>query len=164
MSDHVTIPLARLWSATTKFVPQALHAQFALELLGPGATATNELPVQAWSHPLTVDQANQLIQKLNDKTVEVLKEAVKSAENGKAKVSWATVKKITGAPDWTTFAKGRLGGLTRSLRSIVNDDAAVLLWWDDAWAPDPQGDWLGSNEIYIDGPAVPALQAVFAKV
>jgi hypothetical protein len=78
------------------------------------------------------------------------------AKQRKKKLDRATGEEIGGYAD----AKGRMGGLHRSLRKIVGvPKNAVLLWAGEVWVEDGKGDY-SAGTIAIDGPAVRTLRAV----
>ena len=171
--ETVAVPLAHLLGGAL-LVPAAHRSAFlATLLIGPEAFANLTTEAQAsstptgddddekpFSFPLNAQQARKLKDKLDPATWNVIRAAVSNAVDGVATVDWSTVKGLTGVPNWTAFAKGRLGGLNRALRNIegVSSDA-ILLWEDDGWVEDGRGDY-SSGPLRIDGPVVRVLRSV----
>lgn len=112
------------------------------------------------SFPLSAEQARELRDKVDDGTWEVVKAAVANPTDGVGTVEWSEIKRLTGVTNWAQFAKGRMGGLHRSLRKIAGvPPRAVLLWEGDGWVEDGKGDY-STGTVGIDGPAVRILRAV----
>lgn len=148
------------WTAALGTLPSALRVSFLERLLGVGAPdSAGSMPaaVDHRSHALTVEQATELLSKTDSVMIEVIKAAVSNVAEGVATIDWLRVKKITGGLAYGPFGRGALSGLHRSLRSIVGDRKAVLLWTRAGWKSDGQGDW-AQGEFLIDGPAVAALR------
>ena len=59
--------------------------------------------------------------------------------------------------NWVQFARGRLGGLHRSLSSIIGQPKSTLIWEGEGWFEDEEGDY-SSGTLAIDGPAVRSLR------
>ena len=157
MFSEATIEVSRaaLASALT-LVPSNLRGEFALRILGLEADGRQEDDAPL-SFPLTLEQARQLIAKVDKLTAEVLKAAVADAKDDVGVVDWSTIKRITGVTNWSHFARGRLGGLNRSLASVTNVKGSRLLNEDAGWVEDGQGDY-SAGTMSVDGPAVRALQ------
>jgi hypothetical protein len=112
------------------------------------------------SFPLNVEQARELKSKIDDTTWAVLKAAVSGAKDDVGTIEWSEIKRLTGVSNWAQFAKGRMGGLHRSLRKIAGvPKNAVLLWEGEGWVEDGKGDF-STGTVGIDGPAVHVLRAV----
>lgn len=155
----VSVSRAALASAL-QLVPVEDRGEFALRLLGlndlePETGADEEF---SRSYPLTPELANQLMQKLDPATRELFRVALANVKDGVAVIDWAEVKRITGVTNWAQFAKGRLGGVHRSLNNLTQSSGAKLLLEGDGWVEDGKGDF-SAGTLFIDGPAVPALQA-----
>jgi len=168
MSDFIAISRAGLRAATA-FVPVEQRGMFALALLELGeagdpleitAATAEDLPNDHQSFPLTTEQARQLIQKIEAKTKNMLKEIVINPIDGVGTITWQTIKEITGVEYWSQFAQGRLGGLHRALRGINKVPGSILLWEGEGWIPDGKGDFTAGT-MCIDSAAVRALQVVF---
>jgi hypothetical protein len=173
-NETVAVPLRHLLAGAS-LVPEAQRTAFLATLLvGADALATLTKESKApptpigdddddgpHSFPLNAQQARKLKEKLDPATWAVIRTAVGKVTGGVAMVDWGEVKSVTGVPNWTAFAKGRLGGLNRALRKIdaVPSDA-ILLWYDDDdWVEDGQGDY-SAGTLRIDGPAVHVLRLV----
>ncbi|WP_156453906.1 hypothetical protein [Methylobacterium sp. CCH5-D2] len=147
-------------ASALQLVPVEARGEFALRLLGlndlkPEATTDEEFH---HSYALTPELANQLMQKLDTATRDLFREALANVKDGVAVIDWADVKRITGVTNWAQFARGRLGGVHRSLNSITQSTGAKLLIEGDGWVEDGKGDF-SAGTLFIDGPAVQALQA-----
>ena len=111
------------------------------------------------STPISKEQAQELLSRLDPKTVTFLKQL---AING-GKMTWSqmrTLFKIPQQGDTKAFTAHYGKGLTRSLRNITGDPSANLIFWDD-------DEWVDENKfdalyVYCDGPALAALQAIVA--
>jgi hypothetical protein len=116
------------------------------------------------SYPITAKQTGTLIPALSGDMAKVLRRVAEnySPETGRGEIYWADVQELCGVKDYDGFARGHLSRLTRHLRNIAGNSAAVLLVGDDSW------DWVnGVNDdaaykFYIDGPAILALRDYFA--
>lgn len=112
------------------------------------------------SFPLSADQARELKNKIDEATWAVVEAVVINAKDDVGTLEWSEVKRLTGVTNWAQFAKGRMGGLHRSLRKIAGvPKSAVLLWEGKGWVEDGKGDYY-TGTIGIDGPAVRTLRAV----
>jgi hypothetical protein len=112
------------------------------------------------SFPLSIDQARDLKDKIDEATWAVVKVAVANAKDDVGMIEWSEVKRLTGVTNWNQFAKGRMGGLHRSLRKITGvPKDAVLLWEGEGWVEDGKGDY-STGTVGIDGPAVRTLRAM----
>ena len=106
---------------------------------------------------LSVEQMQQLLTKVDPKTVVFLK---RIAENG-GSITFAEMRQIFGIQDWTGFSSRFGKGLTKALRHMTGDASATLIWWiDEEWAvdDDPEG------EVYLDGPALESLRVLVGQV
>jgi hypothetical protein len=112
------------------------------------------------SFALSIDQARELKSKIDEATWTVVKATVANSKDDVGTIEWSEVKRMTGVTNWPQFAKGRMGGLHRSLRKIggVPKDA-VLFWEGEVWVEDGQGDY-SAGTIGIDGPAVRTLRTL----
>lgn len=113
------------------------------------------------SYPLTVDQALELLERIDDTTFEVLQAALdQSPEPNLAGLPWSAVKDITGVTTWTQFARGSLARLNRELRSITGDPSAVLLL--DSEKLSLKGDAMSNQDraILMHGPVVQTLKSL----
>lgn len=162
--DSLTIPLSTIKSAISQ-LPQSRRGAMALALLGidegevPEAMALDE-DSEFWSYALTLDQARTLVRRQDALTREMLRHAVMNERDGVAIIDWSDVKRITGVTNWSQFARGRLGGIHRSLATIPGvPSKARLLWEGEGWVEDGQGDF-AAGTLAIDGPAVQALKTV----
>jgi hypothetical protein len=112
------------------------------------------------SFPLTTDQARELKQKVDEATWAVIKATVSNAKDDVGTIEWSEIKRLTGVSNWAQFAKGRMGGLHRSLRKIAGvPKHAVLLWEGEGWVEDGMGDY-STGTVGIDGPAIHTLRTV----
>lgn len=112
------------------------------------------------SFALSIDQARELKSKIDEATWAVIKAAVAHPTNDVGTVEWSEVKRLTGVTNWAQFAKGRMGGLHRSLRNIAGvPKDAVLFWEGEGWVEDGQGDF-STGIVGIDGPAIRTLRMV----
>lgn len=140
-------------------IPEAIKGEFALRLIGASSdtdTSDEELS-ETWSTPITSEQAKELIQKVDKATVEVIRQALLNERDGVAVIDWSVAKKITGVKNWVQFARGRLGGLHRSLSKIIGQPKSTLIWEGEGWVDDEEGDY-SSGTLVIDGPAVRSLK------
>jgi hypothetical protein len=111
------------------------------------------------SSPLTKAEAEKLLRNIHRSSAKFLK---KIAENG-GSITWGemrTIFKIEDPTDWPSFSGGYGKGITRTLRHLLNDETARLVWWDDrdpSWGDfdNGRGD---EGKVYIDGPALDALR------
>lgn len=112
------------------------------------------------SFNLSIDQARELKSKIDEATWIVVKKIVANAKDDVGTIEWSEVKQLTGVTNWAQFAKGRMGGLHRSLRKVTGvPKGAVLLWEGEGWVEDGKGDY-SAGTIGIDGPAVHTLRTV----
>ena len=112
------------------------------------------------SFPLRADQGRELRKKIDEATWEVVKTIVSNAKDDVGTIEWSEIKKLTGVANWAQFAKGRMGGLHRSLHKITGvPKDAVLLWEGEGWVEDGRGDY-STGTVGIDGPAVRTLRSV----
>lgn len=155
----VSVSRAALASAL-QLVPVEDRGEFALRLLGLNDLGPEtEIDEEFYrSYPLTPELASQLMQKLDSATRELFRTALTNVKDGVAVIDWGDVKRITGVTNWAQFAKGRLGGVHRSLNSLTQSSGAKLLLEGEGWVNDNKGDF-SAGTLFIDGPAVPALQA-----
>jgi hypothetical protein len=169
MTDHVLIPRTHLVSAFA-LIPAAIRQTVAAQILlgsefdfeSHGSSSESDWnDAEPSSYPLTARQLRELKSKLDAKTFTVIRTVAEDVTDGVGRIAWSEVKRLTGVPNWTTFAKGRLGGLHRALRGVEGvTGKAVLFWWnDDEWEEDGQGDW-ETGFLYIDGPALQSLRSV----
>jgi hypothetical protein len=141
-------------------LPDSLKGEFALRLIGASSdmSTTDEEHAETWSStPITSEQARELIQKVDKATVEVIRQALLNEKDGVAVIDWSVAKKLTGVENWVQFARGRLGGLHRSLSSIIGQPRSTLIWEGEGWVEDEEGDY-SSGTLAIDGPAVRSLK------
>ena len=142
-------------------LPEDLRADFALTLLGISsnheATSSDQDGYQR-SAQITPEQARELMGKVDKKTVEFIRRALENETDGTAVIDWSEVKEITGVGNWAQFAKGRLGGLHRSLGSIIGQPRSILIVEGDGWVEDGKGDY-SAGTLVIDGAAVTSLKA-----
>lgn len=140
-------------------LPDALKGEFALRLIGASSDSSmgKDEHSDIWSTPINPEQARELIQKVDKATVEVIRQALMNEKDGVAVIDWSIAKEITGVENWVQFARGRLGGLHRSLSSIVGQPKSALIWEGEGWVEDDEGDY-SSGTLAIDGPAVRSLK------
>lgn len=154
----VMVSVSREALATAiKFVPAEDRGNFALTLLGLSEVEVEALEEFSRSYPLTPDEAQQLVSKVDEGTGDMLRFALQNVKDGVAVINWSDIKRITGVTTWAQFAKGRMGGLHRSLNKITGKTGAKLLIEEPGWVEDDKGDYK-SGTMSIDGPAVQALQ------
>lgn len=172
--ETFTVRRDRLLAATA-LVPEAQRAVFLATLfVGTEGTAHRPQVQQSaaeqekadasegpTSFPLSLEQARELRGKVDEATWSVLKAMVANARDDVGTIEWPEVKRITGVANWVQFAKGRMGGLHRSLRSIAGVPRnAVLIWEGEGWIEDGKGDY-STGTVAIDGPSVRTLRAIF---
>ena len=146
--------------AAIKFVPVESRGDFALTLLGLNEVEPETAEEFSRSYQLTPDEARQLILNIDKGTGDMLRFALQNVKDGVAVIDWSDIKRLTGVTNWAQFAKGRLGGMHRSLSNIVGKPRVKLLIEEDGWESDGKGDF-SSGTMSIDGPAVQALQLAF---
>lgn len=109
-------------------------------------------PMIAKSAPMTRQQAQELLSRIDGKSAHFLKQL--AANNGTIK--WADARAIFGIQNqdnWSEFSAGYGKGITRAVRHILGDKSARLVWWiDEEWEDMDEG------LIYVDGPALDALR------
>ena len=147
-------------AAAIKFVPAEDRGEFALTLLGLNEVEDETPEEYHRSYQLTPEEARQLIAKVDKGTSDMLRFALQNVKDDVAIIDWSDIKRITGVTNWAQFAKGRLGGMHRSLSGIVGKPRVKLLIEEDGWESDGKGDF-ASGTMSIDGPAVQALQLAF---
>lgn len=122
-------------------------------------TLTQSVPK---STPISTDQARELLARVDEKSAHFLKQL---AANG-GKMTWGEMRKLFGINDVqeTSAFTNRYGkGITRALRHLLGDKSARLVWWDDfEWVWDDL-DKVDAYKVYIDGPALLALQEATAN-
>jgi hypothetical protein len=140
-------------------LPDAVKGEFALRLIGASSNGSIKEDEQSetWSTSINPEQARQLIQKVDKATVEMIRQALMNEADGIAVIDWSVAKEITGVKNWAQFARGRLGGLHRSLSAILGQPKSTLIWEGDGWVEDGKGDY-SSGTLVIDGPAVRSLK------
>jgi len=148
--------------AASSLVPAAQrNTFFAILLMGPEAISEeSHVPGinDATSFPLNDEQARELKEKIDEATWELIIAIASNAKDGVGVIDWSEVKRITGVTSWAQFAKGRMGGVHRSLRKIAGvPDGAVLFWEGDGWVEDGKGDYIAGT-VGIDGPAIQSFQ------
>lgn len=125
-----------------------------LAALVSAVAAVSSSPSNYKSYPITEDQAQQLLRKIDAKTVDFLRALAQSG----GELNFARMQQIFDIEKWADFSARFGKGLTRALRHLTNNSSASLVWWaDDEWGSDndPEGC------VYIDGPALKSLQAAF---
>ena len=134
--------------------------RIVLDALGPGRKPLAEPEPETESYPLTLTQARQLIEGIDDKTAEFLRHLVMrfdpdTFEENTCWIDYADAWKIVGVEDANAFAKGVHSGLHRRLRNITGVKRKLVLTYDKGGS-----DGLGS--YYIDNlQAVNALREAF---
>jgi hypothetical protein len=138
------------------FVNMQLDKAVLANLLG-GVGAVVEV---SRSTPITVAQAQDLLSRIDTKSVRVLKQI--AANHGD--IEWGEMRRIFGINDgskagWIEFSTSYGRGVTRALRHLTNDKSARLIWWNDGeWPADgPAGTW-DHCKVFIDGPALTSLR------
>lgn len=112
------------------------------------------------SFPIDIDQARELKSKIDESTWAVIQKIISNSKDDVGTIEWSEVKQTTGVKNWAQFAKGRMGGLHRSLRKIAGvPKSAVLIWEGEGWVEDGEGDY-STGTIGIDGPAVRTLRTL----
>lgn len=155
------------WDALSPTARQAI-----LELLrGDAATESPALTDEAFdedegeehSYPITPVQVHQLVERLDDKTCQLLRAVAENLDPDDARygyIGWPEAKEITATSGWAHFAKGPLSGLHRSLRAITGDkDANLLIRYGD-WRG-PEQDWGEDATLFVDGRALQSLREYF---
>ncbi len=166
--EFLTIRHDRLLAASALVPIDQRAIFFSTLLVGPNALAEFETKADDLtddtdspiSFALSVEQARELKGKVDRDTWAVVKAIVTEPQDDVGTIDWSEVKLLTGVTNWAQFAKGRMGGLHRSLHKIAGvPKNAVLLWEGEGWVEDGKGDYL-SGTIGIDGPAVRTLRIV----
>lgn len=128
----------------------------SLDLPGVIAALSHVAPDRAAkrhvSFPITPDQAEQLLRKVDGKTAMFLKAL---AQND-GELTFGEMQVIFGIKEWTEYTTRYGKGLTRALRHLTDNSSATLVWWiDDEWESDndPNG------PVYLDGEALTSIQA-----
>lgn len=166
-TQTITIAHSNLVAAAA-FVPAAERLRFfATLLVGSEVLHMDQLDsaideTETTSFAISVEQGRQLKSKLDEGTWEVLTTMVANAQDDVGTIGWADVKRITGVKNWNVFAKGRLGGLHRSLRKIAGDPNALLVWEGEGWVEDGEGDY-SAGSLCIDGPAVRVIRSIASR-
>ena len=108
----------------------------------------------ARSTPLTVEQAHELLSKVDAETSHFLNRI--AANHGW--VTWGETLHTFGIRRWIEFVNGPKKKLTATLRHLVHNHSAQLVWRDEH-------DWEGLDEgtdeickLYVDGAALRALR------
>ncbi len=149
------------FGATARAIPQARAVG------GGNAAGSTELPSsdanEPWSYPLNVRQAAKLVSGIDAGTGNVLKRIAENyqPEKGQGAIGWLEAKALTGAADYSHFARGHRSGLTRRLRKITGDADAVLLVENEDWDDRLDGADYTTGTFFIDGPAILALRTHF---
>ncbi|CAA9533259.1 MAG: hypothetical protein AVDCRST_MAG31-2588 [uncultured Sphingomonas sp.] len=126
-----------------------LHLRRLLSSTAQAPAATNYK-----SFPISPAQAQQLLRKVDAKTVDFLR--VLAEKQGE--VSFGEMKKIFGIKEWSDFSTRYGKGLTRALRHLTDNSSATLLWWvDDEWKSNDDAE----GPIYVDGTALKSLRLAF---
>ena len=103
------------------------------------------------SYPITPDQAEQLLRKIDKKSVSFLKAI---AQND-GEIDFRTMQKIFGIKNWSEYSGSFGKGITRALRYMTDNSSAALVWWDD-------NEWKSVNDpdgsVYVDGEALKSLK------
>lgn len=111
----------------------------------------------AKSAPITVEQAEMLLQRIDKKSVEFLK---RIADN-KGHAKWSEMLEIFGFENnWVKYSSHYGKGITRALRHITGGTIDVLVHWDDddpAWQINDSKD----GKVYVDGKALDSLRTAF---
>lgn len=117
----------------------------------------------ALSYPLDDDEATLLLNRVDDRTWNLLKTfAENSPEPGLAGLHWTKIQALTGSRDWPHFARGVMARIHRDLREITGDPRAVLLL--DTEKLDLEGQPSNQGKVVIiHGPAVETLQRNFER-
>jgi hypothetical protein len=114
----------------------------------------------ARSTPLTVPQVQELLSRIDARSVAFLKQL--AANDGI--MTWGDARPlfgITNHDDWSGYAQSFGRGITRAVRNVTGDSNARLVWWDDRdkrWG----GPDMDAALLFIDGPALEALRQVTA--
>jgi hypothetical protein len=111
------------------------------------------------STPLTTPQAERFLATLSKKNADLLKRI--AANDGW--ITWGEVKKLYDVGDWSAFKAGPWKEITQTLRDVLNDKSASLVWRNESeW----EGLDEGENEICkirMDGAALIALREAVAE-
>jgi len=122
---------------------------------GVDYAAPEEVGAKPKSYPLTVAQAQELKEKVDAATWDMIAAAVANVDGeGLAKLAWSDVMELTGVAGWEQFAKGRMGGLHRSLKKITGAPDKTILLFEHGFTNGETG------FVAIDGPAVVSLRTV----
>lgn len=112
-------------------------------------------PATARSTPATPDQMVDLLNSVDPRSAQFLREIAASPEG---KIKWTRMVEIFGIDDrWASFSGSFGKGITRAFRHTLGHKTAKLVWWDDdSWDDDDEETQL----VYIDGPALASLRKV----
>lgn len=108
------------------------------------------------SYPITVENAVQLLRKIDKKSGAFLKAI--GQNNGE--IDFKTMCDIFGISRWVEYSGSYGKGITRALRHMTDNSSATLVWWDDnEWEhpDDPNG------SVYVDGQALKSLQVAIGS-
>jgi hypothetical protein len=134
----------------------------------PSVTAAASLSTSApksRSYPMNFEEVHRFLDRNNKrdpKIIEVLILALSNTIDGMAVAKWRDVRALYNGMTWGAFGRGPRSALHRSLRDIVHDPKAVLLWEGPRWTKDANGDWV-DGELRIDGPAVETLRTALGR-
>jgi len=112
------------------------------------------------SAPLTKDQAEALLERLDKVSVEFLKRI--AATHGA--LTWGEVKVLFGVKSYEAFELGPGKEIAKATRHVLHDKSARLVWRHEH-------EWIGLEKgmdeacrLHIDGPALEALKVATAGV
>lgn len=141
-------------------VKMELELERLVKLLKGEADQIQTMTTLSKSTPMTKSQAEELLSKVDPKSARFLRQI--AANNGS--ITWDAMREIFGIEkndDWNAYALSYGKGITRAFRHLLQSKSARLVWWiDEDWEKEPWGSDLVA--VYIDGPALQALQEVAA--
>jgi hypothetical protein len=117
---------------------------------------------RAQSTPATQKQMEELLSRIDQRSVQFLKE-IASSDHGS--ITWRQMRSIFGIKnpdDWSAYSGSFGKGITRAYRHILDDKTAKLVWWiDNDWK---EVDWDDDMcSVFVDGQALTALRSATLK-
>ncbi len=181
MSFHGISPSVLVISLEWTALSEGLRAAIVREL-GPkgskdthstredGSLAVGGPKINRWnSYPIDTREVGEILDGVEAKTVALLKRMANNFDPHMQRcwVSWPEAKAVTGSRNYDHFARGRLGGLHKRIRSVTGDKKAILLWSFEEgeegydWKWDEKANDYTEGTGFLDGPAALALRDYF---
>jgi hypothetical protein len=137
---------------STALAPKSLRSLDAAIIAQTGSRST----------PMSKGQAQELLSRIDPKSVELLTQI--AANDGE--ITWGEIRSIFDIKeigDTTSFTARYGKGITRSLRNLLNDKSARLIWWNDEDWSEESEEW-DQCKVYVDGSALQALRDAIGKI